>query len=102
MELTLTGDPMDAERAHHFGLVNVLCEPGQALQGAREMAARIEASAPVAVRASRQVLLAAVTADEATARRLSEEAMDQAMNSADAREGLAAFIEKRPPLWTGR
>jgi enoyl-CoA hydratase len=102
MELTLTGDPIDAARAHHFGLVNALSEPGRAVQGAREMAARIEASAPVAVRASRQVVLSAVTTDETTAWRLSEEAMAQAMNSADFREGLAAFIEKRPPLWTGR
>ena len=52
MELTLTGDPIEAERAHHFGLVNVLCEPGEALDQAKELAGRIEANAPVAVRAS--------------------------------------------------
>ena len=102
MELTLTGDPIDAARAHHFGLVNVVCEPGDALDKARELAARIEANAPVAVRASRQVLLSAMTEDEATGWRLSSEGMAKAMGSEDFKEGLEAFIEKRSPNWTGR
>ncbi len=102
MELTLTGDPIDATRAHHFGLVNVLCEPGEALDKARELAARIEANAPVAVRASRHVLISVMTEDEDTGWRLSAEAMARAMGSQDSREGLVAFIEKRPPQWTGR
>jgi enoyl-CoA hydratase len=102
MELTLTGDPIEAARAHQFGLVNVLCEPGEALEKARELAGRIEANAPVAVRASRQVVLSAMTEDEATGWRLSGEAMALAMGSEDLKEGLVAFIEKRPPVWTGR
>jgi enoyl-CoA hydratase len=102
MELALTGDPIDAERAHLFGLVNVLCAPGEALEKARQLADRIEANAPVAVRASRQVILSARTEDEATGWRLSAEGMAQAMGSEDAKEGLVAFIEKRPPVWTGR
>ena len=57
MELALTGDPIDAARAHHFGLVNVLCEPGEALARGRELAGRIEANAPVAVRATRHVVI---------------------------------------------
>src|SRR5579864_8188848 len=48
MELALTGDPIDATRAHHFGLVNQLVEAGQALEAARELSRRIEANAPVA------------------------------------------------------
>src|SRR5580700_9029898 len=99
MELVLTGDPIDAARAHHFGLVNHLAEPGQALEAARELARRIEANAPVAVRASRRVILAAMTEDEATGWRLSAEAMGNAMSSDDMKEGLTAFIEKRPPVW---
>jgi enoyl-CoA hydratase len=102
MELTLTGDPIDSERAHDLGLVNVLCEPGEALANARELAGRIEANAPVAVRASRRVVLAAMTEDEAGGWRMSAEAMAEAMGSDDAKEGLVAFIEKRPPAWTGR
>jgi enoyl-CoA hydratase len=102
MELALTGDPIDAERAHHFGLVNVLCEAGEAVEKARELADRIEANAPVAVRASRHVALSSQTEDEATGWRLSDEGMARAMGSEDVKEGLAAFIEKRPPVWTGR
>ena len=102
MELTLTGDPIDAERAHHFGLVNVLCEPGEALAKAKELAGRIEANAPVAVRESRRVVYAAMTEDEDTGWRLSGEAMMKAMSSEDMKEGLTAFIEKRPPNWAGK
>ena len=102
MELALTGDPIDAPRAHHFGLVNVLCEPGEAMAEARVLAARIEANAPVAVRATRHVVIAAMTEDEDAGWRLSAEAMARAMGSEDAKEGLMAFIEKRPPQWTGR
>jgi enoyl-CoA hydratase len=102
MELALTGDPIDAERAHHFGLVNHLCQPGEALAAAKDLARRIEANAPVAVRASRRVILAAVTEDEDTGWRLSGEAMAEAMTSEDMKEGLTAFIEKRPPSWQGR
>jgi enoyl-CoA hydratase len=102
MELTLTGDPIDAERAYHFGLVNVLCEPGEALVKAKELAARIEANAPVAVRESRKVVYAAMTEDEDSGWRLSGEAMMKAMSSDDMKEGLTAFIEKRPPSWTGK
>jgi enoyl-CoA hydratase len=102
MELALTGDPIDAVRAHHFGLVNQLVEPGQALDAAKDLARRIEANAPVAVRESRRVILAAMTEDEETGWRLSNEGMAKAMRSADNKEGLMAFIEKRPPVWTGK
>jgi enoyl-CoA hydratase len=102
MELTLTGDPIDAERAHHFGLVNYVTEPGQALERAKELARQIEANAPVAVRASRRVVLAAAQEDEATGWRLSGEAFAEAISSEDSKEGLMAFIEKRPPNWVGK
>jgi enoyl-CoA hydratase len=102
MECALTGDPIDAEAAHRFGFVNHLTEPGGALDGARALAARITANAPVAVRATRAVVSASALADDATAWKLSEQAMMTAVGSADFNEGLTAFIEKRPPLWTGR
>lgn len=102
MELTLTGDPIDAERAHHFGLVNHLTEPGNALERAKELARQIEANAPVAVRASRRVVLASATEDETTGWRLSGEAFAEALSSEDSKEGLMAFIEKRPPNWAGK
>ena len=102
MELSLTGDPIDAERAYHFGLVNYLTEPGDALERAKELARQIEANAPIAVRASRRVVLAAMTEDETEGFRLSREAFFEAYNAEDAKEGLAAFIDKRQPNWAGK
>jgi enoyl-CoA hydratase len=102
MEVALTGDPIDADRAHHFGLVNILCEPGRALEQAKELARRIEANAPIAVRATRRVILQAMTEPEEVGWRLSSQGMNEAMASEDVKEGLAAFIEKRPPNWAGK
>ncbi len=64
MELTLTGDPIDAARAHHFGLVNRLVEPGQALDAAIALAEQICANAPLAVRESRKIVLEATNAPD--------------------------------------
>ena len=102
MELTLTGDPIDATRAHHFGLVNRLVEPGGALEEAISLAEQICANAPVAVRESRKIVLEATNGPDDVGWRMSAEGMAKAMQSEDFSEGLTAFIEKRPPQWKGR
>jgi enoyl-CoA hydratase len=102
MECTLTGDPIDAERAHHFGLVNRLVEPGQALEAAIALAEQICANAPIAVRESRKIVLEATNAPDEIGWKMSAEGMAKAMSSEDLQEGLMAFIEKRPPVWKGR
>jgi enoyl-CoA hydratase len=102
MELALTGDPIDATRAHHFGLVNRLVEPGQALEAAIALAEQVCANAPVAVRESRKVVLEATNAEDEVGWKMSAEGMAKAMSSNDFKEGLTAFIEKRPPQWSGR
>jgi enoyl-CoA hydratase len=102
MELALTGDPISAERAHHFGMVNVLCEPGQAVSEALALAERITACAPVAVRETRRLMHELRTADDQTALAASGQGMAVAMASEDFSEGLMAFIEKRDPVWTGK
>jgi enoyl-CoA hydratase len=102
MELALTGDPIDAERAAQLGLVNRVAEPGEAVAEALELARRIVANGPLALAASKRVLVEAPSwpADERWARQA--EIVGPVRGSEDAREGARAFAEKRPPAWRGR
>jgi enoyl-CoA hydratase len=102
LELAMTGDPIDATRAHQFGMVNQLVDPGEALEAALSFADRICANAPVAVRESRRVVLDGATADDGTAWDLTNKAMMATVSTEDFQEGPRAFIEKRPPEWKGR
>lgn len=102
MEAILTGEPIPATRAYELGLVSRLTEPGEAFDEARRLAEQISRSAPMAVRESRNVVLAAAYADDETLKQMTEDALRRVMASDDLQEGLAAFIEKREPNWTGR
>lgn len=101
MELALTGDLMSAQDARQWGLVNRLVPAGQALQTALELATRIAANGPLAVRITKQVVSESPTwpADEVWARQ--NALLEQVIASDDAREGAAAFAEKRPARWSG-
>lgn len=101
-ELVLTGDPISAEDAARYGMVNILCEPGEALATAQQLAARITVNAPLAVRESLSVMGAARGADDKTGFDLSNAAMARLAKTDDYAEGPRAFIEKRAPEWTGR
>jgi enoyl-CoA hydratase/carnithine racemase len=102
MELALTGDPIDAERAAEIGLVNALAEPGAAVDAALGLAARIAPNAPLAVAGSKCVIDAGPgwPAGEAWARQA--EIVNPIRESRDALEGARAFAEKREPKWEGR
>jgi len=102
MEAILTGEPIPAQRAYDLGLVSRLTEPGTVLEEALRLADQITACAPMAVWESRAVVLAAATEDDATLVRMTNEAIRRVMASDDLKEGLTAFIEKRPPDWSGR
>ncbi|MCS5671833.1 MAG: enoyl-CoA hydratase-related protein, partial [Acidimicrobiales bacterium] len=101
MELALTGEDLSAESAHLHGLVNRLVEPGQALDAALELAEVINANAPLAVRASRRVVLAAHLLGDDDAFALAADATREVVGTEDFREGPRAFVEKRAPRWTG-
>lgn len=102
MEVILTGEPLDAQRAYDLGLVNRLVDQGEATAEALRLAGQITAAAPLAVWESRKVVLAAATEDDDTLKRMTDDAMATVMRSEDIKEGLEAFIEKRAPQWKGR
>jgi enoyl-CoA hydratase len=98
LEHALTGEPLSAVEAHRWGLVNRLTEPGEALAGARELAERIAAAAPLAVRATKEIVTGAAGAESW---QRPNELLEIVLASEDAREGARAFTEKREPLWRG-
>ena len=102
MEMALTGDDLDAEAAHRHGLVNRLAQPGHALATAVELAEAVNANAPLAVRASRRVVLAARLLEDDEAFEVAANATREVFRTEDFREGPRAFVEKRSPIWTGR
>jgi len=101
LEMTLTGDPIDAARAHALGLVNAVVPADEALPTALALAERIAGNGPLGVAATRELVRLAV-ADPARAWARVEELQAEVFASADAREGAQAFVERRPPVWTGR
>lgn len=101
MECILTGDMFGAERFAQLGLVNRLTAPGGALDAALALAQTIAANGPLAVAASKQV--ASQSGEWPLAEMFDRQAVITApvFSSQDAREGAAAFAEKRPPVWKG-
>ena len=102
MEMALTGDPISAERAAEIGLVNILTEPGAALAEAKRLAARLIANAPLSVAASKRVMVEQRDWPMAEMFARQQDITGPVLASADAREGAAAFAEKRKANWQGR
>ncbi|MGV0848867.1 crotonase/enoyl-CoA hydratase family protein [Mycolicibacterium phlei] len=101
MELALTGKPLTASQFHELGLVNRLAEPGQSRTVAIELAEEIAANGPVAVRASAGVVRRSQEWGDRESWDLQVPFVQPVLESDDFREGLAAFAEKRPPVWKG-
>jgi enoyl-CoA hydratase len=102
MELALTGEFIQGERAYELGLANRLVEPGGALDAALELAETIAQNAPLALAASKRIVAHAQDWDEAEAWAKQDEISGPVMVSEDAREGATAFAEKRAPVWKDR
>nr|WP_229181881.1 enoyl-CoA hydratase-related protein [Bradyrhizobium oropedii] len=100
VEHILTGRPILAEQALRLGLVNRIMPPGQALNGALEIAEQILAVSPTSVRVSMKVMNEAE--EEASAASTPSEFLDELFTSEDYLEGPKAFAEKRKPIWRNR
>jgi enoyl-CoA hydratase/carnithine racemase len=101
LEIALTGDTIDAERARALGLVNAVVSPDEVLPTALGFAERIAANGPLGVAATKELVRLGVTDAVRAAERL-RELQPLVFGSEDAKEGATAFVEKRTPVWRGR
>jgi enoyl-CoA hydratase len=101
MELMVTAAPMSAARLHEAGFVNAVVPPGELQAAARRMASLVAANAPLAVRACKRMVEAVGLEGRDLSRDEAEAMFRHVYESEDAREGLAAFRERRPPQWKG-
>jgi len=101
-ELILTGEPISAERAYAAGFVNILCEPGEAVEAGIALAERLCQNAPLSVQACLGAVNALVGTDDGVGWDSTSAALESLLGTHDMAEGVQAFFEKRAPQWTGR
>jgi enoyl-CoA hydratase len=101
-EYIMTGEFIDARRALELGLVNRVVPSGAGLDAAVDLADRICQNSPFAIQLSKRLMRLSASVGEADLEGAVQHAIDELMQSADMREGVAAFNEKRAPQWTGR
>ncbi|MEU8320393.1 crotonase/enoyl-CoA hydratase family protein [Nonomuraea sp. NPDC048881] len=101
MEIALTGDHYPASRLYELGLVNRITEPGAALEGALELARKIAANAPLALAATKKVIIESQDWPLEEMFKRQGAIINPVFGSKDAMEGAAAFAEKRAPQWKG-
>ncbi|MBL8585297.1 MAG: enoyl-CoA hydratase [Bradyrhizobiaceae bacterium] len=99
LEILLTGDMISADDAFRMGLVNRLSEPGAEYDAAVEMARKIAAKSAPVIKVGKEAFYRQLEMGLAEAYRYAGEVMVENMLARDAEEGIAAFVEKRPPRW---
>jgi enoyl-CoA hydratase len=102
MELSLTGDPIAADRAAALGLVNRVAPPGGALAAALELGGAIARNGPLALAATKRIVASAQDWADAEAWEHQAAFVGPVFASEDAREGATAFAERREPVWRGQ
>ena len=101
-EWVLTGDVFGAEEAHRVGVVNRLFAPEELREGTHKLAATILSRGPVAVRLALETIRRGASMSQAEGEIIESDMFGLASTTADMREGMAAFLEKRKPAFTGR
>lgn len=99
--LTLTGEAIDAQQAYMAGMVSQLCDEGHALEHAHKLAAKIASQPPLAVAAIKDLLHKGEDAPLHSMLKLERATFIGLFDSADQKEGMTAFLEKRPPRYRG-
>jgi enoyl-CoA hydratase len=102
MEIVLVGDHMNAQEAYRIGLVNDVAPGDQVMPKAEALARKIAANGPVAVRKTKETVLRCLSVPFDEGFRIERENADFTMRTEDAKEGPRAFMEKRPPRYSGR
>jgi enoyl-CoA hydratase/carnithine racemase len=101
LQMLLTGDPIDAHTAADWGLVNLVVPAGELDATVAEVVEKIERSSPLTVGIGKEAFYRQVDLDEHGAYELTRRVMSSNAEAGDAQEGMTAFLEKRPPEWTG-
>jgi enoyl-CoA hydratase len=101
-EMILTGEPVTSERLMELGAINRIVAPGAALEAALELARMVARGGPLGVAASKRILDESPEWDGSERWARQDEIVRAVLESDDIREGAAAFVERRPPVWRGR
>ena len=101
-EMVMLGANIDAERALDLGLATEVVADGSALEAARALAGRLAALAPLALGMAKLIINTCTDVDSETGRRLERLGQSVLKVTEDHREGVSAFMEKRPAAWKGR
>jgi len=102
MQMLLTGDFISAEQAQSYGLINDVVNNNELKQATMDLAHKIAAKSPLAIKLGKQMFYQQLSLDLSAAYAFAGERMACNMDSEDAREGMDAFMEKRRPEWKGR
>ncbi|HAC33339.1 MAG TPA: hypothetical protein DCF45_02345 [Gammaproteobacteria bacterium] len=101
LEMLIMGQPIDADRALHIGLVTRLVEPDELLDELKQMANHIAQFAPLVPQFMKAMVNYGMEASSSAGLALEKFAQSALCSTADKEEGLAAFLQKRPPVWKG-
>ncbi|MBI5015829.1 MAG: enoyl-CoA hydratase [Deltaproteobacteria bacterium] len=102
LEMLLTGDFVDAHEARAFGLVNRVVSPSALAEETMALARKVAAASPLVLGLGKQAFYTQIDQPQFQAYAYAKEVMSLNAVAADAQEGMCAFLEKRPPAWTGR